>query len=76
MRMSPYRVITMPCRKCAVRRRTCFSMETRKPGKGMGPGTYIIQEIIMEHGDCIAVSTLPARCMRITIRLPRKERQA
>jgi len=51
-------------------------METRKPGKGMGPGTYIIQEIIMEHGDCIAVSTLPARCMRITIRLPRKERQA
>jgi len=49
---------------------------TREPGKGMGLGMYIIQEIIMEHGGCIAVSTLPGRGTRITIRLPREDRQA
>ncbi len=48
---------------------------TREPGKGMGLGMYIIQEIILEHGGCIAVNTRPASGTRVTIRLPRKERQ-
>jgi two-component system NtrC family sensor kinase len=49
---------------------------TREPGKGMGLGMYIIQEIILEHGGCIAVNALHDRGTRITIRLPREERQA
>ena len=49
---------------------------TREPGKGMGLGMYIIQEIILEHGGCVAVNTLPDKGTRITIRLPREEQQA
>jgi two-component system NtrC family sensor kinase len=49
---------------------------TREPGKGMGLGMYIIQEIILEHGGCIAVNTLPESGTRITIRLPREDRKA
>jgi len=37
---------------------------------------YIIQEIILEHGGCIAVNTLPDGGTRITIRLPREDLQA
>jgi len=49
---------------------------TREPGKGMGLGMYIIQEIILEHGGCVAVSTPPGSGTRITIRLPREDRRA
>jgi len=43
---------------------------TREPGKGMGLGLYIIQEIIREHGGCIAVSNRSEGGTRITLRLP------
>jgi two-component system NtrC family sensor kinase len=49
---------------------------TRQPGKGMGLGMYIIQEIILEHSGCIAVHTVPGGGTRITIRLPREDLQA
>jgi signal transduction histidine kinase len=49
---------------------------TREPGKGMGLGMYIIQEIILEHGGCIAVDTPPGGGTRVTIRLPREDLQA
>jgi len=49
---------------------------TREPGKGMGLGMYIIQEIILEHGGCIAVNTPPGGGTRVTIRLPREDLQA
>lgn len=49
---------------------------TREPGKGMGLGMYIIQEIILEHGGCIAVSSNPGNGTRVIIRLPRGEPQA
>jgi two-component system NtrC family sensor kinase len=43
---------------------------TREPGKGMGLGLYIVQEIIREHNGCIAVSALPTKGTRIILRLP------
>ena len=43
---------------------------TREPGKGMGLGLYIVQEIIREHNGCIAVSAYPSKGTRIILRLP------
>ncbi|MGW8228964.1 MAG: sensor histidine kinase [Gammaproteobacteria bacterium] len=43
---------------------------TREPGKGMGLGLYIIQEIIQEHNGCIAVSAHPSKGTQIILRLP------
>jgi len=43
---------------------------TREPGKGMGLGLYIVQEIIREHNGCIAVFALPSEGTRIILRLP------
>jgi two-component system NtrC family sensor kinase len=43
---------------------------TREPGRGMGLGLYIIQEIIKEHAGCIAVTSTPGKGTRITLRLP------
>ena len=43
---------------------------TREPGKGMGLGLYIIQEIIQEHNGCIAVSSHPSKGTQIILRLP------
>ena len=43
---------------------------TREPGKGMGLGLYIVQEIIREHNGCIAVSASPSKGTQIILRLP------
>ncbi len=43
---------------------------TREPGKGMGLGLYIVQEIITEHNGCIAVTSDPDEGTRIILRLP------
>ena len=43
---------------------------TREPGKGMGLGLYIVQEIITEHHGCIAVTPNSAKGTRIILRLP------
>jgi len=43
---------------------------TREPGKGMGLGLYIVQEIIREHNGCIAVSSYPSMGTQIILRLP------
>jgi signal transduction histidine kinase len=47
---------------------------TREPGKGMGLGLYIIQEIIREHGGCIAVNAARGSGTRVTLRLPCAEK--
>ena len=43
---------------------------TRDTGQGMGLGLYIVQEIIDEHGGCIAVESAPGRGTRFMIWLP------
>ena len=43
---------------------------TREPGRGMGLGLYIIQEIVREHAGCIAVASTPGTGTRITLRFP------
>lgn len=42
----------------------------REPGQGMGLGLYIVQEIIMEHDGCIAISSRPQQGTQIFLRLP------
>lgn len=42
----------------------------REPGQGMGLGLYIVQEIIMEHDGCIAISSQPQQGTQIFLRLP------
>lgn len=43
---------------------------TREPGHGVGLGLYVVEEIILEHGGCIAVETPDAGGCRFTIWLP------
>ncbi len=43
---------------------------TREPGKGVGLGLYIVEEIVREHGGCIAVENPVAGGCRFTIWLP------
>ncbi|TCS72372.1 HAMP domain-containing protein [Sulfuritortus calidifontis] len=43
---------------------------TREPGHGVGLGLYIVEEIIQEHGGCIAVETPAEGGTRFTIWLP------
>lgn len=43
---------------------------TREPGHGIGLGLYIVEEIIQEHGGCIAVECPPDGGARFTIWLP------
>jgi len=42
-------------------------------GKGSGLGLYIVEEIINEHGGCIAVDSTPGKGTCFLIRLPFKE---
>lgn len=42
---------------------------TREPGQGMGLGLYIVQEIVQEHGGCIAVASKPGQGTHFYIRL-------
>lgn len=43
---------------------------TREPGHGVGLGLYIVEEIVQEHGGCIAVECPPEGGTRFTIWLP------
>lgn len=43
---------------------------TSEPGHGVGLGLYIVEEIIQEHGGCIAVECPPEGGTRFTIWLP------
>ncbi len=43
---------------------------THEPGYGMGLGLYIVQEIIQEHGGCIAIASQPGQGTRVVLRLP------
>lgn len=43
---------------------------TREPGHGVGLGLYIVEEIIQEHGGCIAVEAPAEGGTRFTIWLP------
>ncbi|MBF0487365.1 MAG: hypothetical protein HQK98_04325 [Nitrospirae bacterium] len=43
---------------------------TKEVGKGSGLGLFIVNEIIEEHGGCIAVSSEPGKGTSFLIRLP------
>ena len=43
---------------------------TRAPGKGMGLGLYIVQEIVQEHEGCIAIVSQEGRGTEVFINLP------
>jgi len=43
---------------------------TREPGHGVGLGLYVVEEIILEHGGCVAVESPDAGGCRFTIWLP------
>jgi signal transduction histidine kinase len=43
---------------------------TRDTGQGMGLGLYVVQEIIDEHGGCVAVQSPPGGGTRFLIWLP------
>lgn len=47
---------------------------TQEPGRGMGLGLYITQEIVREHDGCIAVFTPPEKGTCIILRLPCQEK--
>ena len=49
---------------------------TREPGRGMGLGLYLVQEIITEHAGCIAVASTPGKGTRFILRLPGAESDA
>lgn len=49
---------------------------TREPGHGVGLGLYIVEEIIKEHGGCIAVECPPGGGTRFTIWLPCRGQEA
>ncbi|MEZ5480503.1 MAG: ATP-binding protein [Thiolinea sp.] len=43
---------------------------TREPGRGMGLGLYIVQEVIQEQQGCIAIRSQPQQGTQVLIRLP------
>jgi len=46
---------------------------TREPGTGMGLGLYIVQEIVQQHGGCIAILSEQGAGTRVLLRLPQVE---
>jgi signal transduction histidine kinase len=43
---------------------------TREPGRGTGLGLYIVQEIVQEHGGCVAAENRAEGGARFTVWLP------
>jgi two-component system NtrC family sensor kinase len=46
---------------------------TGEPGQGVGLGLFIVQEIVREHGGCLAIASQPGRGTRVTVLLPGEE---
>ena len=46
---------------------------TSEPGKGVGLGLYIVQEIVKEHDGCLAITSKPGEGTKVIILLPVKE---
>lgn len=43
---------------------------TSEPGKGVGLGLYIVQEIVGEHGGCLGIASKAGRGTQVTVLLP------
>jgi len=46
---------------------------TSEPGQGAGLGLFIVQEIVKEHGGCLAITSRPNKGTKIIILLPIEE---
>jgi signal transduction histidine kinase len=46
---------------------------TREPGQGVGLGLYIVEEIVQEHGGCVAAESPATGGARFTLWLPAAE---
>lgn len=46
---------------------------TGEPGGGVGLGLFIVQEIVNEHGGCLAIASRPGRGTRVIVLLPVEE---
>ncbi len=46
---------------------------TSEPGHGVGLGLFIVQEIVREHGGCLAIASLPGRGTQVIVLLPEEE---
>jgi signal transduction histidine kinase len=46
---------------------------TSEPGHGAGLGLYIVQEIVNEHGGCVAISSEAGKGTQVIVLLPAEE---
>jgi signal transduction histidine kinase len=46
---------------------------TSEPGRGVGLGLYIVQEIVREHDGCLAIASRPGKGTQVTVLLPGEE---
>jgi signal transduction histidine kinase len=46
---------------------------TSEPGHGVGLGLFIVQEIVREHGGCLAIASRPGKGTQVIVLLPGKE---
>jgi two-component system NtrC family sensor kinase len=46
---------------------------TSEPGRGVGLGLFIVQEIVGEHDGCLAIASRPGKGTRVIVLLPGEE---
>jgi signal transduction histidine kinase len=46
---------------------------TSEPGNGVGLGLFIVQEIVREHGGCLAIASRPDEGTKVIVLLPGEE---
>ena len=46
---------------------------TSEPGKGVGLGLFIVQEIVREHDGCLAIASRPGKGTQVIVLLPGKD---
>jgi signal transduction histidine kinase len=46
---------------------------TNEPGRGVGLGLFIVQEIVKEHDGCLAIVSQPGAGTQVIILLPEED---